>query len=674
MIRSYERKIGSRAIASFMLLASLAPLSATAHTNALYGSPNDVNPIATDRSSHTGVVERYGSENAATETFTAALSSVQEVPTNSSPGMGTVQATLDGDVLTVTGSFSGLLTDVNTNVRGGAHIHKGLFGQNGGIEVELTPTLNADRRSGTFEAAQNTRTLTAEQKELLRSRGLYVNIHTLGRPGGEIRGQLTPTGSILYRTPLTSAANNAFTTGTGGALLELAGNQGTITGSFEKLGSNFDPTVAGGAHVHKAPFGSNGPIAYNLVSTVNADQRSGTFAAAGNTKTLTAEEITDLQSGNQYVNVHTVNNRGGEIRGTLFPMNVRLLEGRLSADNEVAATSSTGSGVVLASLNEQARTITVSGSFSGLVSDFNPAVRGGAHLHPGAAGTNGAPLFDLKTTLAENKREGAFKAEENTFALTEEQVAAFREGGFYVNVHSTQYPAGELRAQLLPATNLAPAAAAVTAPSGGTVITLEGPASTPLSATWTAAADPNGNPVVYRWQISNDPTFQTVFFSSPLLETPTASITYRDVNTVLQLLNIPMNVPLTVYHRVLSSDGSLQTAGTAAEVRLVRGTLTAVITEDLPLAYRLHGNYPNPFNPSTTIRFDLPEAAAVRVVVFDVLGRKVLTTSAMAFSAGAAREMTLDATSLSSGMYFYQVIATAGNENRTLSGKMLLHK
>ena len=42
-----------------------------------------------------------------------------------------------------------------------------------------------------------------------------------------------------------------------------------------------------------------------------------------------------------------------------------------------------------------------------------------------------------------------------------------------------------------------------------------------------------------------------------------------------------------------------------------------------PNAYALHPNYPNPFNPVTTLRFDLPAATDVRMTIFDLLGREV---------------------------------------------------
>ena len=51
--------------------------------------------------------------------------------------------------------------------------------------------------------------------------------------------------------------------------------------------------------------------------------------------------------------------------------------------------------------------------------------------------------------------------------------------------------------------------------------------------------------------------------------------------------------------------------------------------EEIPAAFALHGNYPNPFNPSTNIVFDLPETADVTLEVFDLLGREGLGQEAL---------------------------------------------
>lgn len=94
----------------------------------------------------------------------------------------------------------------------------------------------------------------------------------------------------------------------------------------------------------------------------------------------------------------------------------------------------------------------------------------------------------------------------------------------------------------------------------------------------------------------------------------------------------------------------------------------------LPQAFRLHGNYPNPFNPSTTLRFDLPEASEVHVEVFDLLGRRVLTTSPRSLPAGASRTLSLDAGTLASGAYLYRIEARAASRTWRETGRMVVLK
>ena len=98
------------------------------------------------------------------------------------------------------------------------------------------------------------------------------------------------------------------------------------------------------------------------------------------------------------------------------------------------------------------------------------------------------------------------------------------------------------------------------------------------------------------------------------------------------------------------------------------------VQAELPDQFTLHGNYPNPFNPQTTLVFDLPEAARVRLTVYDLLGRRVMAVPEAEFSAGAARQINLDASSLASGTYLYHLQAetSAGSEVRV--GRMTLLK
>jgi hypothetical protein len=85
--------------------------------------------------------------------------------------------------------------------------------------------------------------------------------------------------------------------------------------------------------------------------------------------------------------------------------------------------------------------------------------------------------------------------------------------------------------------------------------------------------------------------------------------------------------------------------------------------------YALYANYPNPFNPSTNIVFDLPEAAPVTLVVYDVLGREVVTLVDQNQTAGR-HMVTFDASDLASGIYFYMI---KSNDFRAMK-KMVLVK
>jgi hypothetical protein len=75
---------------------------------------------------------------------------------------------------------------------------------------------------------------------------------------------------------------------------------------------------------------------------------------------------------------------------------------------------------------------------------------------------------------------------------------------------------------------------------------------------------------------------------------------------------------------------------------------------EIPGQFALKPNYPNPFNPSTTISFTIPESGAVKLSVYNSLGEKVENLINGSIDAGI-HEVTFNAQDLTSGVYYYRI-------------------
>ena len=92
-------------------------------------------------------------------------------------------------------------------------------------------------------------------------------------------------------------------------------------------------------------------------------------------------------------------------------------------------------------------------------------------------------------------------------------------------------------------------------------------------------------------------------------------------------------------------------------------------TKNQPLQFSLENNYPNPFNPTTTIAFTSPKSGKVKLQVFNVLGQRVATLWDGYLNGGRHR-ILFDASNLASGIYLYSL----SQGNRTITRKMMLLK
>jgi photosystem II stability/assembly factor-like uncharacterized protein len=97
----------------------------------------------------------------------------------------------------------------------------------------------------------------------------------------------------------------------------------------------------------------------------------------------------------------------------------------------------------------------------------------------------------------------------------------------------------------------------------------------------------------------------------------------------------------------------------------------------VPTEYNLSNNFPNPFNPSTKIKYSIPQSSNVIIKVFDVLGNEIETLVNEEKSSGTY-ELTWNAASQPSGVYFYQLKAvdpsTGSGQSFISTKKMILLK
>src|SRR5690606_24045968 len=86
----------------------------------------------------------------------------------------------------------------------------------------------------------------------------------------------------------------------------------------------------------------------------------------------------------------------------------------------------------------------------------------------------------------------------------------------------------------------------------------------------------------------------------------------------------------------------------------------------VPSSFSLEPNYPNPFNPSTHITYTLPEAATVRLAVYDVLGKEIAVL-VDTLEAPGVHTVVFDAGDLPSGLYVYRLDAGDFSASRVMT-------
>ncbi|HVO73208.1 MAG TPA: CHRD domain-containing protein [Ignavibacteriaceae bacterium] len=535
--------------------------------------------------------------------FTAAMDGNQETPSpivTNATGTGWAVLKNKGTEIDYSVTIAGLSSNLTM-----AHFHNGPAGVGGPVVHPITFTDSTSTGSWTGYA-------DSIITQMLLNR-LYFNVHSNDHPGGEIRGQLIHQGEIMFSAVLNGAnetPNPVTTTGNGTAWAVLSGDKSTLYYhvTYAQLDSPYTMS-----HFHYGKEGVGGPVVKPITFSGNTASGSWTGFPDSVLSNLVKEEI--------YVNVHSMKNPGGEIRGQLLSVGgigfTSSLDGNQEAPTAVT-TAATGTGWAV--LKNQAADIDYNITIAGLSSNLTMA-----HFHYGPKSVGGPVIHPI--TFTDSSSSGTW----NGFA--DSIVAQILLNNLYFNVHSTDHPGGEIRGQIefsnIISGNVPVELTSFSASMDGKNVLLS----------WTTATETNNLGFDIEKQIGT--VWQKIGF-----------VKGKGTTTNLQSYSFSeKNISAGRYSyrlKQIDFDGSFEYSSV---INVNVGT---------PLTFRMSQNYPNPFNPSTIINFQIPERTNVSLKVFDILGREVLTLLDEVKEPGIYN-VTFNAAGFSSGVYIYRLSTGTGN-------------
>ncbi|MEO0818451.1 MAG: CHRD domain-containing protein [Pseudomonadota bacterium] len=430
-------------------------------------------------------------------TFTAVLNGENEVQdppvVTEAEGTGTVTFFIapDGSVTYETLIEINAFDDDTLTV---GHFHNAPAGANGPVVVDILADARADLGSieggtdevGTLAIDVTDAATTAEVLSEAEAGNIYYNIHSSNFPAGEVRGQLELVSderdAAGYGDVTFSAILNGENEVQDPAVVTNADGDATITFTVASDGSvtyttdidieSFDPDTLTVGHLHNAPAGENGPVVQDIL----ADARETTGEIAGstvnvpaldivvNTAATTSDVLSEAEAGNIYYNIHSSNFPAGEVRGQLVLVSderdaagngdvtfTAILNGENEVQDPAVVTNADGVGNITFTVANGSVSYTTAVN----IENFDIGTLTVGHLHNAPAGANGPVVQDILADAAADGSVTGSTIEQPQLDITvaetsvESSVLAEAEAGnIYFNIHSSDFPAGEVRGQL----------------------------------------------------------------------------------------------------------------------------------------------------------------------------------------------------------------------------------
>lgn len=248
-------------------------------------------------------------DNGIVEQYPIALNATHSIPTHNFSGTGVGDLIVkDDNTLEFTLEIRGVATTDELTV---AHLHSGAPNETGDVLLTLV-----DGTSITFDSDNKvtaTVDITADLIAALETDAIYLNVHSTEAPNGLMRGQINE--SIVWSANVVlSPANEVppVTSRNETGICALRQNDAGKLYYWINVGDLNSDDQLTAAHIHMGAADTNGDVVHVLAD--EASDFVGGFDVLG-TLDLSAAQITALQTGNHYVNVHSAQVPNGLLRG-----------------------------------------------------------------------------------------------------------------------------------------------------------------------------------------------------------------------------------------------------------------------------------------------------------------------------------------------------------------------
>ncbi len=188
------------------------------------------------------------------------------------------------------------------------------------------------------------------------------------------------------------------------------------------------------------------------------------------------------------------------------------------------------------------------------------------------------------------------------------------------------------------------------------------------SAPFIKILSPNGGEKFYvdssyviRWQSNINDTVNIDLMNGNTVVAKIGDTIYSGTNAIKW--SIPLNVPPdSTYKIMVTSISNAGISGSSNSTLTILSGVTGVRDpKNIVRSYALYQNYPDPFNPTATIQYDLPTTSRVSLKIYNLLGQLVATVYQGVEEPGS-KSVVWSAVNLSSGVYFYKLDATSTSD------------